>query len=279
MSKMAQAQLKDLLALTVDGVRRGSQVLKSHFGRITLLQADAKGVSDYVSAVDRESEETMRDFLLRELPDSTFLGEELGQSRGEGGFRWIVDPLDGTTNFLQGFPIFAVSAALERCDPDRKWGELLVGAVIHPLTGEIWTAMKGQGACKDGRPIRIGQKHDLARCLLATGFPFRAKDELKDYLRTFELMFMRCSGIRRAGAAALDLCWTADGTFDGFWEHHLSPWDIAAGALIIEEAGGIFTSFNGGSDYLTGGNVVGANPRIHAVMLQIIQTTLGSSYL
>ena len=113
---------------------------------------------------------------------------------------------------------------------------------------------------------------------MATGFPFRAKEELKDYLRTFELMFMSCSGIRRAGAAALDLCWTADGTFDGFWEHRLSPWDVAAGALIIEEAGGRFTSFGGRDDYLTTGNVVGANPSIHAQMLEIIRATLGSKY-
>lgn len=190
-----------------------------------------------------------------------------------------MDPLDGTTNYLQGFPVFAVSAALEKRRPGQTWGELLVGAVIHPLTGELWTAVRGQGAYKDGQRIRVSQKQDFGAAVLATGFPFRAKSELKDYLRTFKLMFMRSSGVRRAGSAALDLCWTADGTFDGFWEHHLSPWDIAAGALIIEEAGGIFTSFNGGRDFLTSGNVVGANPRLHAVMLEIIQTTLGPSYL
>jgi myo-inositol-1(or 4)-monophosphatase len=270
--------LRDLLDLAVAGARLSTAILKKHFGDISLQQADAKGTSDYVSSVDRESETAIREFLLKELPDSTFLGEEMGQSGGEGSYRWIVDPLDGTTNYLQGLSIFAVSVALEELQHDRKWGELIVGAVIHPMTGEIWTAVRGAGSQKGDRPIRVSPKTNMAQCLMATGFPFRAKEELKDYLKTFELMFMSCSGIRRAGAAALDLCWTADGTFDGFWEHRLSPWDVAAGALIIEEAGGLFSSFSGRDDYLTTGNVVGANPAIHAQMLEIIRATLGSKY-
>ena len=268
----------DLLDLAVAGARLSAGILKKHFGSVSMKQADAKGASDYVSSVDRESESAIREFLLKELPDSTFLGEEMGQSGEEGKYRWIVDPLDGTTNYLQGFPIFAVSVALEELLPGHRWGELMVGAVIQPMTGEIWTAARGLGSQKDKRPIRVSPKSDLAQCLLATGFPFRAKGELQDYLRTFELMFLRCSGIRRAGAAALDLCWVADGTFDGFWEHRLSPWDIAAGALIIREAGGIFSSFSGNDDYLTTGNVVGANPDIHPQMLEIVRTTLGEIY-
>ncbi|MFH1861352.1 MAG: inositol monophosphatase family protein [bacterium] len=266
--------LSNALEIAVTGARLGAQILKDHFGEMNILQADAKGVSDYVSSVDRRSEEAMREFYLKELPDSVFLGEELGQEQGSGKYRWIVDPLDGTTNYLQGFPVFAVSAALEECVAGRKWGNLLLGVVIHPLTGETWSAVKGAGAWKDGSPIRIGQKQDLSRCLLATGFPFRAKSELKSYLCTFEELFLRCSGIRRAGAAALDLCWTAQSIFDGFWEHRLSPWDIAAGALIIEEAGGKFTSFENDANYLPSGNVVGANPVIHGLMLKIIQANV-----
>jgi myo-inositol-1(or 4)-monophosphatase len=268
-------KLRELLEITLRGARVGADILREAFGRINLQQADLKGQNDYVSEVDRRSEAAISEVLLRGLPDSTFLGEETGQGEGSGCWRWIVDPLDGTTNFLQGFPIFSVSIALERCLPGRKWGELVIGAVMHPLTGETWTAMRGQGAWKDGRPIHIGQKTDMAQALLATGFPFRAKKELKTYLRTFEELFMRSSGIRRAGSAALDLCWTAEGVFDGFWEHRLSPWDIAAGALIIEEAGGVFTSFEGDSEYLSSGNVVGANRPIHAVMLEVIQRTVG----
>jgi len=269
-------EMKQLLDIAIAGVRLGTEILKSRFGQVHLWQADAKGTSDYVSAVDRQSEEAMREFLQRELPGSSFLGEEMGQGEEEGIYRWIVDPLDGTTNFLQGFPVFGVSAALEKRVPGQKWGELLIGVVMHPMTGEIWTAVKGHGAEKDGQPIRIGQKEDLSQALLATGFPFRAKSELQVYLKTFEELFLRCSGIRRVGAASLDLCWTAEGVFDGFWEHRLSPWDIAAGALIIEEAGGKFTSFVGDNNYFTSGNVLGANPRIHALMLEIIQETAGT---
>jgi myo-inositol-1(or 4)-monophosphatase len=270
-----QVQLRDLLDLALAGARRGAEILKDSFGYVTLQHADLKGQSDYVSEVDRRSEAAIADLLLKGLPDSTFLGEETGQGEGTGCWRWIVDPLDGTTNFLQGLPIFAVSIGLERCLPGCKWGEMMVGAVMQPLTGETWTAIRGQGAWKDGAPIRIGQKSDLTSALLATGFPFRAKQELKPYLRTFEELFMRSSGIRRAGSAALDLCWTAQGVFDGFWEHHLSPWDIAAGALIIEEAGGIITSFEGDALYLSSGNVVTANRHIHPIMLEVIQRTVG----
>lgn len=272
---VSENELRELLELALAGARRGAKILKSSFGSISLQQADVKGQSDYVSDVDRRSEAAISELLLKELPDSTFLGEETGQGAGKGCWRWIVDPLDGTTNYLQGFPIFSVSVALERCLPGSKWGELTVGAVMHPLTGDTWTAVAGLGAWKDGRAIQIGQKTDLATALLATGFPFRAKDELKIYLRTFEELFMRSTGIRRAGSAALDLCWTAEGVFDGFWEHHLSPWDVAAGALIIEEAGGVFTSFEGDAEYLSSGNVIGANRHIHAIMLEVIQRTVG----
>jgi myo-inositol-1(or 4)-monophosphatase len=272
---MPDKTTQDFLRIAVTGVRLSASILKRHFGKVSLQQADAKGASDYVSSVDRESETAIRQFLLQELPDSTFLGEEMGQSGGEGCYRWIVDPLDGTTNYLQGFPVFAVSAALEEVAPGRKWGDRIIGAVINPLTDDLWTAIRGQGAWKNGQSIRIGAKTDFSRCLLATGFPFRAKHELKDYLRTFEEMFMASTGIRRAGAAALDLCWTAEGIFDGFWEHRLSAWDVAAGALIIQEAGGVFTDFDGSDDFLTSGNVVGASPAIHARMLKIIQSTLG----
>ena len=268
--------MQDLLDITVEGVRLGAEILKNSFGKINLSQADTKGVNDYVSSVDRRSEEVMKEFLTRELSDSVFLGEEMGQEESGGAYRWIVDPLDGTTNFLQGFPIFAVSAALERCVAGEKWGELTAGAVIHPLTGDLWTAAKGQGAFKNGRPIHIGQKENLSNCLLATGFPFRAKKELDLYLQIFKKLFLLCSGIRRAGAAALDLCWTAEGVFDGFWEHRLAPWDIAAGALIIEEAGGVFTSFEKDNTYLTSGNVVGANPHLHAQMQKLIKDTVGT---
>ncbi len=274
---MNAPQLRELLQLTLAGIERGAEVLRTHFGNISLQQAEVKSARDYVSQVDLESETVLREFFQRGLPGSIFLGEEMGQGKAEGEYRWIVDPLDGTTNYLQHFPIFAVSAALERCQPGQAWGELLVGAVIHPLTGDIWTAMRGQGAWKNNHPIHASRKDDLALCLLGTGFPYRANDQSQIYLRTLAALSACCSGIRRPGAAALDLCWTAEGVFDGFWEHNLSPWDIAAGALIIQEAGGKVTSFGGSKNFLSSGNVVAANPHIHPRMLEIIQAEAGSA--
>jgi myo-inositol-1(or 4)-monophosphatase len=266
--------MHELLIMAVEATRLGADVLKKPFGKVSIDQADAKGISDYVSDVDRKSEETMREFLLKELPDSVFLGEEMGQEEAETTYRWIVDPLDGTTNYLQQFPIYAVSTALERRIPGQQWGEIIIGVVIYPPTGDLWTAIKDQGAQKNGQPIIVGEKRDLRDCLIATGFPFRAKNELGVYLKTFEKLFLQCSGIRRAGAAALDLCWMAEGVFDGFWEHGLAAWDIAAGGLIIKEAGGLFTSFTGHDQYLSKGNVVGGNSAIHPEILKIIQETV-----
>ncbi|MCX6639639.1 MAG: inositol monophosphatase family protein [bacterium] len=266
--------MQNLLDIAISGVRLGGEVLMDHFGSVKLAQADVKSAGDYVSGVDRRSEEVLREFYQRELPGSVFLGEEFGQAHLGGDYRWIVDPLDGTTNYLQGLPIFGVSVALEKTIPGKAWGELIVGVVLHPPSGDIWTALKGQGAGKNGKQISVGNKTDLSNCLIGTGFPFRTKGELDDYMKTFEEICRLTSGIRRPGAASLDLCWTAEGVFDGFWEHGLSPWDIAAGALIIKEAGGLFTSFTGDENFLATGNVVGGNPHIHARMLEIIQRTV-----
>jgi myo-inositol-1(or 4)-monophosphatase len=267
----------DFLAIAMEGARRGAEILKENFGKIRMQQAQSKGISDYVSRVDRESEETLHQFLTKALPEASFLGEEQGQQGRTCDYRWIVDPLDGTTNYLQGFPVFGVSVALERVLTGREWGEIIVGVVMHPITGETWSAVRGMGARKDGRPIQIGVKEELSHALLATGFPFRAKDRLDEYLKTFRELFLRCSGIRRAGAASLDLCWTAEGIFDGFWEHALSPWDIAAGALIIEEAGGRITGFEGKEDFLQSGDVVAANALLHPQMLEIIRANFRST--
>ncbi len=274
---LASDDLNPLLDRTFDAMRQAAQVLLQNYGKFNLQQADQKSSSDFVTRVDRESEEILRDCLLQALPGSIFLGEETGQSQPSGEYRWIVDPLDGTTNYLQQFPVFSISVALEQRLPEQKWGELILGAVLHPLTRDLWSAARGQGAWKNGRKIQIGQKPDLARALLATGFPFRAKEQLQTYLKTFEVMFLQSAGIRRAGSAALDLCWVAEGVFDGFWEHNLAPWDIAAGALIIEEAGGVFTSFSGNKAYFDHGNVVGANSALHALLVDIIHQTIGRS--
>lgn len=269
-------KLEEYLAVAVRGARLGAEILKTNFGKIRMQQAQSKGINDYVSRVDRESEEALRQFLTKSLPEAAFLGEEQGQQGKASKYRWIVDPLDGTTNYLQGFPVFGVSIALEKVVSGQNWGEIIVGVVVHPITGEIWSAVRGKGAQKDGHPIRIGKKKELSRALLATGFPFRAKDRLDDYLKTFRELFLRSIGIRRAGAASLDLCWTAEGIFDAFWEHALSPWDIAAGALIVEEAGGKITGFEGKDDYLQSGDVVAANSSLHSQMLEVIRANFSA---
>ncbi|MBU1652985.1 inositol monophosphatase [bacterium] len=268
--------MKDLLEIAAQACRLGASILKEHYGKIGVSQADQKGLTDYVSEVDRRSEEAIQKFVLNELPASSFLGEEEGQV-GEGKeYRWIVDPLDGTSNYLHRFPAFAVSVALEKCSAFGGWGEVIAGAVTFPLTGDIWTAAKGSGASKNGSPIHVARTLDVRGALLATGFPYRESRDAESCLRVFENVFNTCADIRRPGAAALDLCWVAEGVFDGFWEFGLKAWDIAAGGLIIKEAGGHFTSFDGDNVYLTSGNVVGGNPQIHQQMLNIIQNTLQS---
>ncbi len=265
--------MKQLLDIAVEATRLGASILNEHFGKIKTAQAEIKRANEWVSDVDRMSEASMREFLLKELPESDFLGEEMGQRGSDSEYRWIVDPLDGTTNYLQGFPCFAVSTALERCSSSAEWGEVIIGVITNPLTGDLYTATKGQGSYKNGERIKVGQKTDFSMCILATGFPYMDKRDSGACMRMFEEMMSACSDIRRPGAAALDLCWLAEGVFDGFWEYRLQPWDIAAGGLIIKEAGGIFTSFEGDDKYLSQGNVVGANPHIHPEMLKIILET------
>jgi myo-inositol-1(or 4)-monophosphatase len=243
---------------------------------------DRKARSDFVTEVDRTAERLIAEAVLAGVPGSRLMGEESAgaaevRAGVAAGITWVVDPLDGTTNYLQGFPIFAVSVGLEKTVPGRRWGDMIAGAVIHPLTEEMWTAGRGLGAWKNGDPIHVGHKDDLMHTLLGTGFPYRARDLFRIYMHSLEAFSLRCAGIRRPGAAALDLCWTADGTFDGFWEHNLSPWDIAAGSLIITEAGGVFTDFQGEQNFFDSGNVVGSNLPLHPQMLEIIQAAFGKT--
>ncbi|MBC7187998.1 MAG: inositol monophosphatase, partial [Calditrichaeota bacterium] len=185
------------------------------------------------------------------------------QDAGDG-HRWIIDPLDGTTNFLHGYPMFSVSVAIEQA------GQVIAGAIVDPVREELFLAERGRGAFLNGAPIRVSTISDPARCLLATGFPFRAKHLLELYLRSFSALFERVSGIRRAGSAALDLAYVACGRCEGFWELGLSPWDIAAGELLIEEAGGRVTDFTGAPSAVWKGNIVASNGHIHPLMMEVI---------
>jgi myo-inositol-1(or 4)-monophosphatase len=215
------------------------------------------------------SEEAVASFLEQEMPEAGILCEE-GTERSGAGPIWYLDPLDGTTNFVQRFPIFCISLALAERD-DRTNPTLLCGVVYNPVTGDLFMAARGRGSYLGGKRLSVSSKTELKDAVIATGFPRRHAEELAPYLREFGRIYPDCRAIRRAGSAALDLCWSAQGIFDAFWEHRLCPWDIAAGALIVEEAGGVCTDFLGTRGFLESGNIVGASPPIHESLLTHIQ--------
>lgn len=264
------AMHEDLLHTAVEGARAGGDVLRRSF-RDETLAVQAKGVHDYVTAADRESEAAVVDVIRRRHPEHRIVAEEGGlvsDAAEEGGgdvVEWLIDPLDGTTNFLQGLPVFCVSVACRRGD------ELLAGAVLDPLRGDLFTATRGGGARWNGRPLAVSGRAGVDSAFLATGYPFKAKDALDVYLAVFRAAFLRARSIRRCGAAAIDLAYTAAGIYDGFFEFRLSPWDLAAGTLLIEEAGGVVSDLDGGRRFLANGNVVAGSPAVHRELLAIVR--------
>jgi myo-inositol-1(or 4)-monophosphatase len=227
-------------------------------------QAERKGRADYVTEVDRRAEEAIRDVLEKETPGVEVLGEELGGS--EADRYWLVDPLDGTTNFLHRFPAVGVSVAFVRD------GQPSAGAVHAPYLSTTWTGARGQGAEQDGVPLKVSATSP-ERAVVGTGFPFRYKDQrLAEYLEVMIPALKRFEDLRRPGAVALDLAWVASGVFDGFFELALSSWDVAAGGLLIEEAGGVVTDWRGGEDYLSG-DVLAGNAGVHAELLEMAEAT------
>ncbi|MGQ9560086.1 MAG: inositol monophosphatase family protein [Candidatus Oleimicrobiaceae bacterium] len=258
--------LSELARAAAEVAKIGATTLQMYFGQTTMAHATAKRPFDFVSAADQASEQAMTEFILTHFPDDSIYAEEHSRQEAGKGNRWIIDPLDGTTNFLHGYPMFSVSVAVERA------GEIVAGAVIDPLREELFLAERGRGAYLNGAPIHVSSISEPSRCLLATGFPFRAKKLLEPYLRTFAALFAQVSGIRRAGSAALDLAYVACGRCEGFWELGLSPWDIAAGELLIQEAGGQVTDFAGAPSAVWKGNVIASNGRIHPLMLEVVTT-------
>ncbi len=255
---------RDRLAVAVTAAQRGGEVLRRSFGELRPGDVDEKGENDWVSAADRASELVIREYLLQATPEYGILAEESGASGGTGA-RWVVDPLDGTTNFVRRFPHYAVSVALV------VDGRPEVGAVYDPMRDEMFAASRGGGATRNGAPVRVTGREGLAAALLTTGFPFRVHRFLDAYLEVFHDVFLHAGAIRRPGAAALDLAHTAAGIFDGFFEFCLSPWDLAAGILLVEEAGGRVTNLDGGDDVFAHGNVVAAPPAVHRELLAIVQ--------
>jgi myo-inositol-1(or 4)-monophosphatase len=254
------------LDIATDAARRGAAVLLRYWEQLGKDDADLKARNDWVSTADRESEAVIVEAIREKCPGDGFLGEETGMSaEGRGAERiWIVDPLDGTSNYLQHFPVWSVSIAL------RERGEMVCGLIYEPLRDLFFTAEKGSGAFRNGERMRVSGHDRVEGSFLATGFPFRAQEYVDSYVKIFADVIRTSKGVRRAGSAALDLAYTAAGTFDGFFEMHLAAWDVAAGSLLVTEAGGVVTDFSGGQRWLDRGNIVGASPGVHAELLEII---------
>ena len=254
------------LEIAMEAARRGAAVLLRYWETLGKDDADLKARNDWVSAADRESEDAIVAAIRARKPHDAFLGEESGMSAdGAGNDRiWIIDPLDGTSNYLQHFPMWCVSIAL------REKGEITAGVIYEPLRDLFFPAERGAGAFRNGQRMYVSRHDRIEGSFLATGFPFRAQEYVESYVAIFTDVIRTSKGVRRAGSAALDLAYTAAGVFDGFFEMHLAAWDVAAGSLLVREAGGVVTDFSGGQRWLDRGNIVGASPRVHAELLEII---------
>ena len=256
----------ELLDIAIEAARAAAKVVRGAAAKKGGIVWEPKGRSDFVSDVDRDAEHSIAEIVARRCPDASVLGEELSPlALSDGGIVFIADPLDGTTNFLHGYPEYATSIGVARN------GDLRAAVVLNVARGEEFTARKGGGAWRDGERIRVSTLREPPRALIGTGFPFKTLELLPRYQRQFSLVMQGTAGIRRAGAAALDLASVACGRFDAFWELTLSPWDVAGGILLVQEAGGLVTDLDGSASTLRAGAYVAGNPAMHAWLLQTVR--------
>jgi myo-inositol-1(or 4)-monophosphatase len=253
------------LEIGIEAARRGAAILLRYWEQLGKDDADLKARNDWVSTADRESEAAIMDTIRELSPGDAFLGEESGRSAGSSERTWVIDPLDGTSNYLQHFPFWSVSIAL------RDRGETIAGVVYEPLRDLFFTAERGAGAFRNGERMHISSQETVEGAFIATGFPFRAQEYVAPYIAIFTDVIRTAKGVRRAGSAALDLAYTAASIFDGFFEMHLAPWDVAAGALLVTEAGGVVTDFSRGQRWLERGNIVGATTGVHDGLMKIME--------
>jgi len=259
-----------MLNIAVKAARRAASIITRASLNLDVLTVKHKTFNDFVSEVDRAAEQAIINVLKHAYPEHAILAEESG-AQGDSEYLWIIDPLDGTTNFLHGFPQYAVSIALSH-------KQTLTQAVVYdPGRNELFTASRGRGAYLNDRRLRVSKRIKLADALIGTGFPFRELEHLDAYMDMFRDIVKNTAGVRRAGAASLDLAYVAAGRLDGFWEIGLGPWDIAAGNLLIQEAGGLIGDFEGNAGYLDSGNVVGGNPKIFAQLIKMLAPHLTSA--
>lgn len=258
-----------IINVMVQAAMKAGRSLARDFGEVQNLQVSLKGPGDYVSQADRKAEEVIYTELSRARPGYSFLMEERGAVEGQDDqHRWIVDPLDGTTNFLHGLPMFSISIALER------QGQLVAGVIYNPAMDELYTAERGGGAFLNDRRLRVAARSKLSDAVIGTGVPHLGRGHHGNYLIELRHVMGEVSGIRRFGSAALDLAYVAAGRLDGFWESNLSPWDMAAGILLIREAGGFATDLDGGNDMFDKGTIVAGNEAIHRVLMKTVKKPL-----
>jgi myo-inositol-1(or 4)-monophosphatase len=253
-----------MLNIAVKAARRAGTIINRATQNLDVLTVQRKGEHDYVSEVDKMAEQAIVETLLEAYPDHAILAEE-GGAQGDSEYVWIIDPLDGTTNFLHGFPQFAVSIGLQHK------GVLSQAVIFDPTRNELYTATRGSGAFLNDRRLRVSKQIRLEDALIGTGFPYSDFSFMEAYMKMFMELMPKTAGLRRPGAASLDLAYVAAGRYDGFWEAGLKRWDMAAGVLLIQESGGLVTDFDGGENYMATGNVIGGNPKIFSQLLQVIQ--------
>jgi myo-inositol-1(or 4)-monophosphatase len=252
-----------LVKVMIDAARKAGRGLARDFGEVTELQVSKKGAADYVSAADLKAEQTLCEELSKARPGYGFLAEERGLTPGtDKTHTWIVDPLDGTTNFLHAMPHFAVNIALQRD------GAVVAGVTYNPATSDLYWAERGRGAFHNGRRIRVAARTRMDEAVLATGIPFMGHGQHGRFLKELHQIAQRVSGVRRFGSAALDLAWVAEGRFDGYWERDLHAWDLAAGLILVTEAGGMVSDADGGGDPLATGTICAANLDLHPKLLE-----------
>jgi myo-inositol-1(or 4)-monophosphatase len=262
----AQLTMHPMLSTAVKAARRAGSIINRGARDLDRLTITTKGPKDFVSEVDRAAETAIVETLLATYPDHAILAEEGTAKDANVGaeYLWIIDPLDGTTNFLHGFPQYCVSIAV------RHKGQITQGVVYDPVRNDLFTATRGRGAFLNDHRMRVSRRQHLKDCLIGTGFPYRDGADLEAYVAMMRAMMSATTGIRRPGAAALDLAYVAAGYYDGFWEIGLNPWDVAAGSLLITEAGGLVGDLEGENQYLFGGEVIAANPRIFAQIVNLL---------
>lgn len=256
-----------LITVMVNAARKAGKALIRDFGEVEHLQVSLKGPANFVSAADKRSEETLYQELSKARPTFGFLMEERGIVEGtDKSHQWVVDPLDGTTNFLHGIPLFAISIGLLR------EGQPVAGLIFNPVTDEMYVSERGQGAFLNERRLRVAARRELANAVICCGMPHRGRGDLERFRRELAVLQDKVAGLRRTGSAALDMAWVAAGRFDGFWEHDLAAWDLAAGMSILGESGGFATDEKGGDTVLKSGSVVAGNEFIHRELIAVLKS-------